>query len=398
MSKTFYSVLIYKKKVYLPDDDESLISTAFSLIWTKMDKKIDLCTFEQDRVKMSYKKNKGRIYFELEESLSNFTFINKNNLTELQHYKSLYKSYKKKLQKYSTLVMAENTHSSDTASTADTDSNIDEFLKQLWMIKINDFCIIGNNNSDTGESSYHKTSSVANESAQLNSPLQASPVSNKSAKLNVPPVANKSNELNSPPQALLIANKSAKLNAPLANKSTELNSSLQVPLVAVPEIVSVEALSTKPLARSPILKLAEKVSDTEVFVIVETQTSKMKMLVESQVLVSEVSEESQELASTLTSLIKKCKLNCVEIFSEENVNESDHKDKIIMKKKLNSAQMLLFNKEKKLRDIVLALNNEHLVTSELSKTFVIFNALAELSMAEKITVVDKKFAMDRINQ
>ncbi|PKY35074.1 hypothetical protein RhiirB3_455420 [Rhizophagus irregularis] len=130
MSKTPCSVLNSKirgKKVYLPDDDESLISTALSLVWTKTDKKIDSCTFEQDRVRMSYKKNEGHIYFDLEESLSNFTFIDKDNLAELQHYKSLYELYKSKyelvlnhnvslenkLQKYSTLVMAENTRSSD---------------------------------------------------------------------------------------------------------------------------------------------------------------------------------------------------------------------------------------------------------------------------------------------
>ncbi|EXX54051.1 hypothetical protein RirG_238200 [Rhizophagus irregularis DAOM 197198w] len=148
MLKTPCSVLNSKirgKKVYLPDDDESLISTALSLVWTKVDKKIDSYIFEQDRVRMSYKKNEGRIYFDLEESLSNFTFIDKNNLAELQHYKSLYESYKSKyelvlnhnvrlenkLQKYSTPVMAENTRSSDTAGTADIDSNVDESLKQL---------------------------------------------------------------------------------------------------------------------------------------------------------------------------------------------------------------------------------------------------------------------------
>ncbi|CAB4403359.1 unnamed protein product [Rhizophagus irregularis] len=545
MSKTPCSVLnskIRRKKVYLPDDDESLISTALSLVWTKTDKKIDSCTFEQDRVRMSYKKNEGRIYFDLEESLSNFTFIDKDNLAELQHYKSLYELYKSKyelvlnhnvslenkLQKYSTPVMAENTRSSDTAGTADTDSNVDESLKQLlnystpehspfqsststprsslyresnnselarvincdlamnnlttfdtaeniwanlnlrciekfgnqnhiknnitisditwasmtlpayrswnamkdyfdyidsWMTKINNFC---NNNSKTadisnsdsiiGESSYHKSTElnsplqapqvtnksaelnslsqslpVANESAESNSPPQTSPVANKSNELNAPPVANENNELNS--QALPIANKSAD------NESTKLNSSIQAPPVAVPEKVSVEALSTKAPVRSPTLKLAEKVPGAEVFVVVETQTSKTKTPVESQALVSEVSEESQELASTSTSLVKKRKLNCVEISSDEDVDESDHDDKTIMKEeKLNSAQMLLFKKGKKLRDILLASNDEQLVTSAPSKTSAIFNALAELSMAEKITVVDEKSAMDRINQ
>ncbi|CAB5191583.1 unnamed protein product [Rhizophagus irregularis] len=536
MSKTPCSVLNSKirgKKVYLPDDDESLISTALSLVWTKTDKKIDLCTFEQDRVRMSYKKNKGRIYFDLEESLSNFTFIDKDNLAELQHYKSLYELYKSKyelvlnhnvnlenkLQKYSTPVMAENTRSSDTAGTADTDSNVDESLKQLlnyltpehspfesststprsslyresnnselarvincdlamnnlttfdtaeniwanlnlrciekfgnqnhiknnitisditwasmtlpayrswnamkdyfdyidnWMTKINNFCNnksqSANSDSIIGESSYHKSTElnsplqapqVTNESAELNSLSQSLPVANESAESNsspqaspvAPPVANENNELNSPPQALPIANKSAD------NESTKLNSFIQAPPVAVLEKVSVKASSTKAPVRSPTLKLAEKVPSAEVFVVVETQTSKTKMPVESQALVSEVSEESQELVSTSTSLVKKRKLNCVEISSDEDVDESDHDDKTIMKEeKLNSAQMLLFKKGKKLRDILLASNDEQLVTSEPSKTSVIFNALAELSMAEKITVVDEKSAMDRINQ
>jgi len=164
---------------------------------------------------------------------------------------------------------------------------------------------IGNNNSKTadisnsdsiiGESSYHKSTElnsplqapqVTNESAESNSPPQASPVANKSDELNAPPVANENNELNSPPQALPIANKSAD------NESTKLNSSIQAPPVAVPEKVSVEAPSTKAPVRSPTLKLAEKVSSAEVFVVVETQTSKTKTPVESQALVSEVSEES----------------------------------------------------------------------------------------------------------
>ncbi|RGB23534.1 hypothetical protein C1646_774339 [Rhizophagus diaphanus] len=457
MSKTPCPVLnskIYGKKVYLPDDDESLISTALSLVWTKTNKKIDSYTFEQDR---------------------------------------------NKLQKYSTSVMVEYTRSSDTAGTANTDSNVNESLKQLlnystpehsplnlqhqllahhytateniwanlnlrciekfdyyydidkWMTKINNFC---NNNSQTadiansnfiiGELSHKSTElnsplqapqvtnesaklnslsqllPVANKSTKLNSPPQASPVTNKSNKLNASLVANKNNELNSPPQASPVANKSDKLNTPpvtnennklnsppqvlpIANKSadnesTELNSFIQAPLVAVPEKVSVEASSTKAPVRSPTLKLAEKVPSAEVFVVVETQTSKMKTLVESLALVSEVSEESQELASTLTLLVRKCKLNCVETSLEKDVDESDHDNKTIIKEKLNFAQMLLFKKEKKLRDILLASNDEHFVTSEPLKTSAIFNVLAELSMAEKITVVDEKSITDRINQ
>ncbi|RGB43202.1 hypothetical protein C1646_750106 [Rhizophagus diaphanus] len=120
---------------------------------------------------------------------------------------------------------------------------------------------------------------------------------------------------------------------------------------------------SKAPARSSILKLAEKVPDAEVFVIVETQASKMKM---PEALILEVSKESQELASTLTSLIRKHKFSCVKISSKKNIDKTS--------------------------------NNEQLITSKLLKTSAIFNVLAELSIAEKITVVDEKSAIGRINQ
>ncbi|GBC10829.1 hypothetical protein RclHR1_09930004 [Rhizophagus clarus] len=84
MSKTPCSVLNSKirgKKVYLPDDDESLISTALSLVWTKTDKKINSCTFEQDRVKMSYKKN--------EDLPTNDIVGLKSILAEIEVYKEI---------------------------------------------------------------------------------------------------------------------------------------------------------------------------------------------------------------------------------------------------------------------------------------------------------------------
>ncbi|PKK55377.1 hypothetical protein RhiirC2_802565, partial [Rhizophagus irregularis] len=146
MSKTLCSVLnskIHGKKVYLFDDNESLISTALSLVWTKTDKKIDLCTFKQDR----------------------------DNLAELQHYKSLYKSYKSKyelvsnhnvrlenkLQKYSTPVIAENTRSNNTAGTADTDSNVDESLKQLLNYSILEHSPFESSTSTPHLSLYHES-------------------------------------------------------------------------------------------------------------------------------------------------------------------------------------------------------------------------------------------------
>lgn len=58
-------------------DDENLILSALSLIWIKTNKKVESCYFDQDRVRMSFKKNEECVYFDLQESLSGFTIINK---------------------------------------------------------------------------------------------------------------------------------------------------------------------------------------------------------------------------------------------------------------------------------------------------------------------------------
>ncbi|GBC33777.2 hypothetical protein GLOIN_2v1881506 [Rhizophagus irregularis DAOM 181602=DAOM 197198] len=80
MSKTPSSALNLKirgKKVELLPEDEELISLALSIIWTKSNKKIESCNFDQDKVRLSFKKNEGRVYFDLQESALDFTFINK---------------------------------------------------------------------------------------------------------------------------------------------------------------------------------------------------------------------------------------------------------------------------------------------------------------------------------
>ena len=78
-SSAFNSRIRGKKVEFLSEDEEKLISIALSLIWLKPDKKIDSCVFEKERVRISYKKNEGRVYFDLQESLSGFTFIDKVN-------------------------------------------------------------------------------------------------------------------------------------------------------------------------------------------------------------------------------------------------------------------------------------------------------------------------------
>ena len=76
MSSSCLNSKIRGKKIFLSDDDENLISNALSLVWIKTNKKIQLCFFEEGRVKIEYKKNEGRIYIDL-QSLSDFTFIDK---------------------------------------------------------------------------------------------------------------------------------------------------------------------------------------------------------------------------------------------------------------------------------------------------------------------------------
>ncbi len=58
-------------------DDENLILSALSLIWIKTNKKVESCCFDQDRVRMSFKKNEECVYFDLQESLSDFAIINR---------------------------------------------------------------------------------------------------------------------------------------------------------------------------------------------------------------------------------------------------------------------------------------------------------------------------------
>src|SRR4051794_22129217 len=50
------------KKSFLPGNVENSVSTVLSLIWTVTNKKIDSYVFEQDKVRITFKKNKGCIY------------------------------------------------------------------------------------------------------------------------------------------------------------------------------------------------------------------------------------------------------------------------------------------------------------------------------------------------
>ena len=80
MSKTpatAFNSKIHEKRVELSSDDENLLSTALSIIWLKINKNVESCFFDQDKVRLTYGKNGGRVYFNLQESLSDITLINK---------------------------------------------------------------------------------------------------------------------------------------------------------------------------------------------------------------------------------------------------------------------------------------------------------------------------------
>src|SRR6266496_3918191 len=74
---TAFNLKIHGKRVELSSDKENLLSTALSIIWLKTNKNVELCIFNQDKVRLTYRKNGGRIYFDLQKSLSDITFINK---------------------------------------------------------------------------------------------------------------------------------------------------------------------------------------------------------------------------------------------------------------------------------------------------------------------------------
>lgn len=72
-----FNAKIRGKKIEFSSDDEKLISAALSIIWLKTNKEVESCSFEHEKAMLSFKRNESRIYFDLQESLSGFTIINK---------------------------------------------------------------------------------------------------------------------------------------------------------------------------------------------------------------------------------------------------------------------------------------------------------------------------------
>ncbi|GES90629.1 hypothetical protein GLOIN_2v1840269 [Rhizophagus clarus] len=235
-----------------------------------------------------------------------------------------------------------------------------------WIVKINNFCFVEDEVNDSQpiseESSNHEStklklpSQALLASTKLNLPSQSPLAADESTE------ANKSTELNLPSQSPLAADESTE-----SNESTRLN---LPPSTKVPT----KKLPAKSQVKSPTLKSVEKVPNVEVAVVVESPTS--------ETLISEH--------------------ECVEVsVSSEEDSESDYDDddddEAIVNEELNSTQMLLFSKRRKLCEILLA-NDEYFVASEKSKTTEIFTALTKLSKFETIKVVDKESATKRINQ
>jgi hypothetical protein len=69
-SSTFNLKIRENKKIELSPEDHDLISTALSLVWTRTGKRVEACYFENEKVRLSYSRNEGRLYFDLQESLS----------------------------------------------------------------------------------------------------------------------------------------------------------------------------------------------------------------------------------------------------------------------------------------------------------------------------------------
>ncbi|UZO27062.1 uncharacterized protein OCT59_019271 [Rhizophagus irregularis] len=485
MSKTPSSALNLKirgKKVELLPEDEELISLALSIIWTKSNKKIESCNFDQDKVRLSFKKNEGRVYFDLQESALDFTFINKGNLAELERYKSLYELYKGRYEVIR--LQPENTRSTTSGTTGSVNESLRELLQystpehtclesspssslylkpndsELARVLNSDLSINNLSTSDTetkiwsnlnirciekfGGQDHIKNDVSISDIMWASTTLPAyrswntmknyyDDIDKWIAKISSFCTANDDEDNNFQPTEA--ANLSSTRDESGNSEINEFNPPSQYKVVPASRLRA-RALTTevetsmKPPTRSITskVKLATQVPTREVIVSIEpwVPTSEMKssaevppemtlaksaessvaesqvpseMAVEesaesaeSQALASEM-EESEELeASTSVSLSKSVvrKRN----FSDDD-DDDDDKAKL-----LNSTQLLLFKKGKKLHDILLADSsfNGELIASEELKVSDISNDLNEMLKDDPVKIVDEKSTKDRIDQ
>ncbi|CAB5185092.1 unnamed protein product [Rhizophagus irregularis] len=473
MSKTPFSALNLKirgKKVELLPEDEELISLALSIIWTKSNKKIESCNFDQDKVRLSFKKNEGRVYFDLQESALDFTFINKGNLAELNA-----------TNRYMNYIKPENTRSTTSGTTGSVNESLRELLQystpehtclesssssslylkpndsELARVLNSDLSINNLSTSDTetkiwsnlnirciekfGGQDHIKNDVSISDIMWASTTLPAyrswntmknyyDDIDEWIAKISSFCTANDDEDNNFQPTEA--ANSSSTRDESGNSEINEFNPPSQYKVVPVSARTSTTEVETsmKPPTRSITskVKLATQVPTREVIVSIELRvpTSEMKssaevppeitlaksaessvaesqvpseMAVEesaesaeSQALASEM-EESEELeASTSVSLSKSIVRKCN--FSDDD-DDDDDKAKL-----LNSTQLLLFKKGKKLHDILLADSsfNGELIASEKLKVSDISNDLNEMLKDDPVKIVDEKSAKDRIDQ
>ncbi|GBC33225.2 hypothetical protein GLOIN_2v1875277 [Rhizophagus irregularis DAOM 181602=DAOM 197198] len=445
MSKTPSSALNLKirgKKVELLPEDEELISLALSIIWTKSNKKIESCNFDQDKVRLSFKKNEGRVYFDLQQSALDFTFINKGNLAKLERYKSLYELYKGRYE-------PENTRSTTSGTTGSVNESLRELLQystpehtclesspssllyhkpndsELARVLNSDLSINNLSTSDTetkiwsnlnirciekfGGQDHIKNDVSISDIMWASTTLPAyrswntmknyyDDIDEWIAKISSFCTANDDEDNNFQPTEA--ANSSSTRDESGNSEINEFNPPSQykvVPASARASTTEVET-SMKPPTRSITskVKLATQVPTREVIVSIEPRVPPSEMAVEesaeSQALASEM-EESEELeASTSVSLSKS-------VVQKRNFSDDDDDDDD-KAKLLNSTQLLLFKKGKKLHDILLADSsfNGELIASEELKVSDISNDLNEMLKDDPVKIVDEKSAKDRIDQ
>ncbi|POG64275.1 hypothetical protein GLOIN_2v1881506 [Rhizophagus irregularis DAOM 181602=DAOM 197198] len=485
MSKTPSSALNLKirgKKVELLPEDEELISLALSIIWTKSNKKIESCNFDQDKVRLSFKKNEGRVYFDLQESALDFTFINKGNLAKLERYKSLYELYKGRYE-------PENTRSTSTSRTT---GSVNESLKELLQYSTPEHTCLESSPSSSLylKPNYSELARVLNSDLSINNlstsdtetkiwsnlnlrciekfgrqdhikndvsisdimwasttlPAYRSwntmknyydDIDNWIAKISSFCTAKDDEDNNfQPAEAANSSSTRGKSGNSEINESNPPSQYKVVPASRLRARASTTEVETsiKPPTRSITskVKLATQVPTREVIVFIESRvpTSEMnssaevppemtlaksaessvaesralsEMAVEesvesaeSQALASEMEELEELEASTSMLLSKSIVRKCN--FSDDDDDDDDDKAKL-----LNSTQLLLFKKGKKLHDILLAdlsFNGELIASEELKVLDIsdISNNLNEMLKDDPVKIVDEKSAKDRIDQ
>ncbi|UZO00593.1 uncharacterized protein OCT59_011716 [Rhizophagus irregularis] len=460
MSKTpssAFNLKIRGKKVELLPEDEELISLALSIIWTKSNKKIESCNFDQDKVRLSFKKNEGRVYFDLQESALDFTFINKGNLAELERYKSLYELYKGRYEVIR--LQPENTRSTTSGTTGSVNESLRELLQystpehtclesspssslylkpndsELACVLNSDLSINNLSTSDTetkiwsnlnircikkfGGQDHIKNDVSISDIMWASTTLPAyrswntmknyyDDIDEWIAKISSFCTANDDEDNNFQPTeaANSIVPASARasttevetsMKPPTRSITSKVKLATQVPTREV--IVSIEPrVPTSEMKSSaevpPEMTLAKSVESSvaESQVPSEMAVEESAESAESQALASEM-EESEELeASTSVSLSKS-------IVRKRNFSDDDDDDDD-KAKLLNSTQLLLFKKGKKLHDILLADSsfNGELIASEELKVSDISNDLNEMLKVDPVKIVDEKSAKDRIDQ